>query len=343
MISNRIKYSGVLTIVFAAGIMFGLDGMAFGQMGNSVTGQVTGIENTPLYDATVELLDANGSSTAYVRTDSSGRYFFSNVPRGRFAVRVRPLEPEYEEQTQEDEIVNFTREAQDGTQTTSGMDRKQMDFRLKIRKGFTGVTAALFVQDVPDNAKKLYVQAVNDLNAKKEKEGLAGLKAAIEAFPKYFAALERYGMECVRMKQFQASATLLQLAADVNPRSYRSWYGLAYSLNSLGYTEDSLKAVNKALELYAGSTESLILAGVLNKAKKQYPEAEKNLLKAKELSKDTLPMANWYLALMYGNDMKRYADAARELRAFLKKQPESKDAEKIKALIADYEAKAKTS
>lgn len=342
MISNKFRFSTLLPTIFTALFIFGTSYTAFGQMGNSVTGQVTGFQNTPLYDATVELLDSNGSSVDYARTDGSGRYFFNNVKRGRFGVRVRTLDPEYEEQTQEDEIVNIDRQDINGNVTVSGMDRKQMDFHMRIRKDFTGITAALFVQPVPDNAKKLYQQAVSDLNAKKEKEGLAGLKAAIEAFPQYYAALERYGMECVRMKQYQASATLLQLATDVNPRSYRAWYGLAYSLNSLGYIDDGLKAVNKALEMYAGSTESLLLAGVILKTKKQYPEAEKNLLKAKELSNDTLPMANYHLALLYGNAMKRYADAARELKLFLKKEPDAKDAEQIKKLIVTFEEKAKT-
>lgn len=315
----------------------------FAQMGNSVTGQVTGYQNTPLYDATVELLDAYGTVKMYTKTDGSGRYFFNNVARGRFAVRVRTLEAEYEEQTQDDEIVNIDRADINGNVRTSGMERKQLDFRMRIRKGFTGVTAALFIQNIPDNAKKLYTQAISDLNNKKEKEGLAGLKAAIEAFPTYYSALERYGMECVRLKQYQASATLLKLAVDVNPRSYRAWYGLAFSFNALGYIDEALKAVNKALEMYAGSTESLILAGVIYQTKKQFAEAEKSLLKAKEVSKDTLPMANWYLALIYGKEMKRYAAAANELKAFLKKQPESKDADMIKRLIADYEGKAKAS
>ena len=323
-------------------VLFALGNMTiFGQRGNTVTGQVVGLENKPLYDVTVELLDDLSRLQQNTKTDGSGRYFFSSVKSGRYSIRVRPIEPEYEEQEQGGEIVNFSRTSQDGTVTSSGMDNQQLDFRLRLRKGFVGVTAALFAQEIPPDAKKLYEQAIADLVAKKDKEGLAGLRAAIEVFPKYYAALERLGVEYVKIKQFQASATLLQIAVEVNPRSYRSWFGLAYSLNSLEYHDEALIAVNKAIDLYAGSTESLLLAGVIHKAKKQFPEAEKQLLKAKELSKDTLPMANFYLALIYGNEMKRYADAARELKLFLKKQPDSKDAEKIKQLIITYEEKAK--
>jgi hypothetical protein len=150
--------------------------LAYGQQGNTVTGQVTGYENRPIYDATVELLDDYARTVAYTKTDGSGRYFFSGVRAGRFSVRVRTIEPEYEEQVLEEEIVNFTRQGLDGSQTQSGTEHKQLDFRLRIRKEFLGVTAALFVQEIPPNAKKLYDQAILDIGAKKEKEGLAFLK-----------------------------------------------------------------------------------------------------------------------------------------------------------------------
>lgn len=342
MIVSKFKYSPFLAVVFSVFVTFGFVLTTFGQGGNVVSGEVTGMDSRPLYDATVELLNDYGSAIKYTRTDGSGRYFFSGVSAGRFSIRVRALEPEYEEQTQSEEIVNFTREAQDGTRTISGMERKQLDFRLRVRKDFMGITAAVFVQDVPPNAKALYDKAIVDLNEKRDKEGLAGLKAAIEAFPKYFAALERFGMECIKIKQYPVSVTLLQIAVEVNPRSYRSWYGLAYSLNSLNYYDEALTAVKKALELYGGSTEALLLAGVVYKSKKQFPDSEKHLLKAKELSKDEMLMVNWHLALLY-KEMKKFIDAARELKAYLKKQPDSKDAEMIKKLIAEFEEKAKAS
>ena len=51
-------------------------------------------------------------------------------------------------------------------------------------------------------------------------------------------------------------------------------------------------------------------------------------------------VVNWELALLYGRDMKRYADAAKELKLFLKESPDAKDAAAIKKLIDEYEAKA---
>jgi tetratricopeptide (TPR) repeat protein len=73
---------------------------------------------------------------------------------------------------------------------------------------------------------------------------------------------------------------------------------------------------------------------------KKFDEAEKQLLKAKELAKGSMPMIHWQLALLYENDLKKYGDAAKELKLFLKAQPDTKDAEKIKEKIKELEAKA---
>lgn len=339
-----LNYKSCLMMVALVGaIGFSFVGDAFGQRGNVVTGRVTGLENRSIYDCVVELLNEYGGVVTYARTDGSGRYFFSNVKAGPFSVRARAMEPEYDEQTISDEIVNITRQNQDGTTYQSAIENKQIDFNLRLRKGFAGITAALFVQDIPSAAKKLYEKAVSDLAEKKTKEGQAGLRSAIEAFPKYYAALELLGTEYIKMKEYQAAASLLLVATEVNPRGYRSWYGLSYSLNSLDYHDEALKAGLKAVELYAGSLDANLLVGAIARTKKNFADAEKYLLKAKQVSKDTDPNVNWQLALLYGQDMKKYAEAATELKAMLKKQPDMRDAEKIKGLIVKYEEQAKSS
>ncbi|CAN5326971.1 hypothetical protein BH10ACI1_BH10ACI1_10480 [soil metagenome] len=168
------------------------------------------------------------------------------------------------------------------------------------------------------------------------------MRAAIEAFPKYFVALERLGNEYVRLKYYEAAVILFNNALEVNSRAYRSWYGLAYSAYSLNQFDAASTAIEKSLEIFQGSAEAFLLSGILKRQNKQFADAEKHLLKAKELAKDSMPMVFWYLGLLYGNDLKRYGDAAKELKLFLKAQPNTRDKEKIEQLINDYEAKAKS-
>ena len=290
-----------------------------------------------------EAIDHTGQTINRARTNSAGRYTFFGMSAGRFSVRVMPYGTDYEEQTQDVEIVNFTREDQSGNRRTSGSSNEQLDFYLRLRRGIVpGAVGAIFVQEVPAQAKKLFEKAISDLDDKKEKEGLEGLKAAIEAFPKYFYALEKLGLEYVRLKYYDAAQYLLSAAVEVNPRAYSSWYGLAYSFYSLNKASEGLIAIQKAIEIYPNSVETVLLAGILLRQNKKFNEAEKQLLRANELAKEKNPQAHWHLALLYGNDLKRYADAAKELKIFLKLQPESKDSEKIKQLIIDFETRAQS-
>jgi tetratricopeptide (TPR) repeat protein len=288
----------------------------------------------------VELMDEYSRPLQRARTNGSGRYAFTGLSYGRFKIRVSPFGTDYEEQEREVEIVNFSAAGSAGGRV-SGSSSEQLDFTLRFRKGVDPATAGvIFAQSVPDGARKLYDQAIADLNNKKDAEGLAGLKAALEAFPTYYAALDRLGSEYARLGHYDAAKILLTMAVNENPRGAKTWYTLAYANYSLKSYEEAMKAVDKVLAINSSSAEALLLSGVLYRQSKKFEESEKRLFKARDISKDTLPQVHWELALLYGNNMNRYADAAKELKLFLKSQPDAKDSENIKKLIVKFEEKA---
>ena len=308
--------------------------------GNTVSGFVWGPGRVPVSDVTVELQNDLYVTIQRTRTSSSGNYRFVNVPGGRLRVRVQPYGLDYEPQEIDFEIVNFSRDNGAGGLRRSGFSNEQQNFNLRLKKGASPEMAAgvLFAQEVPPEAEKLYVKAVEDLANQRETEGLAGLKSAIETFPKYFLALDRLGNEYVRLKHFGAAEVLLSVAAEINPKSFRTMYGLAYARHSLGLFPDAISAAEKAIELNSTDGNSLYVLGSSQRHLKKYDSAEKTLLKAKDLP-EFPPHIHWELALIYGNNLKRYGDAAAELRAFLKAQPETKDAELIKQLITEFDTK----
>lgn len=310
---------------------------------NRISGFVFGLNRQPMGDLYVELVNDYYQTVARTQTNGSGRYEFSGMSDGRFTIRVNAVGTYYEDGEQSVELINITRQDSTGRPRTTAYENAQVDVYLKLRKGVTPANAVIFAQDVPPAAKKLYEQALDDLNNKRNAEALRELKAAIEIFPKYYAALERLGTEYVKLERpeaFQAAAIIFKNAVDVNPRGFRSWYGLAYSRYSQGVFPEAVTAVQKAIELNGSSPDAVFLLGVLMKNSRSYDEAEKQLLKAKELARGSNARIHWELATLYGNILKRYADAARELKLFLKAQPDSKDAENVKKLIADFESKA---
>ena len=328
-------------LVIGASPAYDPDSAAFAQ-GNSISGFVWGLERRPLADVNVELQDDMFATLQRTRTNHSGVYQFYNVPGGRLRVKVLPYGTDYEPQEKEIEIINFTRDNGAGGLRRSGFSNEKHDFYLNLRRdAVASTTGTIFAQEIPADAKRLYDQAVEDLANKKEKEGLEGLKSALEIFPKYFYALDRLGNEYVRLRHFEAAEILLAIAVDVNPKGFRSWYGLAYARYSQKKYASALEATEKATVLNPTSPENLFLTGSLLRLTKKYDNAEKALLQAQKESGDRLPLVHWELALLYANNLNRPKDAANELKAFLKAQPDTKDAEMIKKLIVDLEAKAK--
>jgi tetratricopeptide (TPR) repeat protein len=291
----------------------------------------------------VELQDEFHRMIRRSQTNASGYYEFRGVRGGTLYVRVITVGTEYDEQEQEVVIENTIISTGNGRSQTGGFDDAQKDIYLRLRPGITPESVAIFAQEVPPEAQKLYNKGVSDLDAKRDAEGLAELRLAIEKFPKYYFALERLGSEYIRLRtpeSLKAAEILLAAAVEVNPRAFKSWYGLAYARYSLANNSGAQEAVKKALELNSYSPDALLLSGSLLRASKAYAEAEKQLVKARDLAKETIPQIHWELALLYGNHMQRYADAAKELKLFLKAQPNTKDAANIQKLIATFESKA---
>lgn len=331
------------TCALIFGLLFFAPVLAKAQFGNTISGYVFGLKRQPISDVTVELYDDYSRSIGRTKTNASGRYVFSRVSSGRFRVKVLSFSLDYEEQEQEVEIQNLNIVDASGRSVTSGLDNAQRDFYLKLRRNNQFITRAeaVFVQDVPAKARDLCKKGIDLLGTEKNEDGLKELKSAIELFPDYYDAIERLGTEYIKLKHFVPAQILLQRAVEINPRGYKSWYGLAYALYSQNKIDEAIKPAQEAASLNQSSVEVPLLTGVLLRRKKKYEDAEKQLLKAKNLSKDAVPEVHWQLALLYGNNLSRYNEAAKELKLYLKSFPTNKDSENIKLLIKQFEDKAK--
>ena len=325
-------------------ICFALMANAFGQSGNSIGGHVFGVDRAPLDGITVDLLDEFSRTLSRVRTDSTGRFVFTRLAAGRFRVRVLPLGTNYQEQEQEIEIQNIVRTDSRGNNISSGFDSAQRDFYLRVDKRDEPVSnETIFVQNVPEKSQGLYNEALDLLREKKSSEAFEKLKAAIESFPDYYMAIEVLGLEYANARHYEVARILLQRAVEINPKSFKGWYGLAFALQSMNQNGDAAKAAKQALELNPSSPDAMLLTGTLLRQTKDFQGAESILVKVKKASKKPMPEVYWQLALLYGNNLKRYNDAADELEQLLKHLPKDKDPEKIKLLIKTFREKSKQS
>ncbi len=306
------------------------------QGGNSISGNVFGEARHPVQDTYVELLDEVYTAVARTRTTSTGFYSFSNLTQGTFKVRVLPYGTDYAEQTQEVAIQNIS------ILEGHGHDSAHLDFYLKLKPNINGgpfsVPGAVFAQDVPQDAQKMYQQGIGELRVKKDKEGFESLKRAIETFPQYYLAIDRLGTEYVARGFYEPGYILLTKAVEINPRGFSSVFGLGVAQYHLKRIDEAIVNLRNATTLYNKSINAVMWLGVALKKAGKLDQAEASLKQANQLAKGKEPEVHWQLARLYG-EQNRYKEAADSLEMFLKTQPDTKDPEKIRQLIKQLRAK----
>jgi tetratricopeptide (TPR) repeat protein len=301
--------------------------------GSTITGFVFDAERRPITQIPVELMNEVNSVLQRTKTDGSGRFIFRGVSQGRFQIRVLPLGTEYEEQTQEAELYGI------GASGRAITDNLQKDFYLNLRKaGSVSSTGngAIFVQEIPGEAKTLFQKALSDLERNRVEAGVEGLEKALILFPTYYLALEKLGLIYATQQKYEKALDVFGKAVEVNSRSFNGWYGLSYAHYALRQWETAVEAAQKAVSLNSNSQDALLFLGLSLRQAKRYEEAEKWLKQADKITKGLSPDVHWNLALLYAHNLKRYNDAANELELYLKTSPDTSQAENIKKLIRRF-------
>ncbi len=297
---------------------------------NSITGFVFNESRTPISDIHVELLNELYITISRVKTNGSGLFSFRGLENGNYKVKVLPYNVNYEEQMRDVSLIAISRVEGGGSAS------EQVDFYLKAKKdineGPLAAPGVLFVQEVPNSAKKAYEEGISLLLAKKENEGFEKLKNALEIFPKYFLALDRLGTEYVTRGYYQAAFILLTKAVEVNPRSFSSTFGLGLAEFRLGQSDKAINSLVRATEIYNESINGYLWLGIALHSKGKLNEAATALQKANKLGKGENAEVHWQLARVY-KDQNLYTKAAEELELFLTYNPNASNKEEVKKII----------
>jgi tetratricopeptide (TPR) repeat protein len=308
---------------------------------NRIEGIVWSPERQPVPDIYVELLNDSFSAAGRVRTSSSGRFSFTGMPAARYTVKVLTGASNYLEHTENIDLVTQT----DRQSGRSSSDTVYLDIYLrydkrKVNVGASGTTAAVFAQQVPDEARRLYQKGSKELNEKNDK-GFERIEQALKIFPDYFDALNILGHEYTERKEYKKALPFLVKSLEINQRSFSSFYALAYALYKLNHRPEALEAARGAKILRPNSVNAQLLYGTLLRLDEKYEGAEESLLKAKKLAEvSPTPEIHWQLALLY-NRTNRNKQAAEELKAYLKLKPDAIDKEEIKKLIVSLQTENK--
>lgn len=312
------------------------------QTGNQITGLIMDTSRRPVEKLRVELLNDVDGVLQTARTDSTGRYRFSGLSSGTFQVRVYTSGTNYvEPPTERISIVNFNRDSAG----VGGAQFMQVDFTLRPRAdgGERSGSGVVFAQDVPEPARKLFLEGVKQLEAKDEKQGLENIKKSIETFPNYFAALEKLGTEYAKRERYLAAAIVLTKAVEVNPKADQSLYWLGISHYKLNQTAPAIAALKRAISLVPNSINSSMALGIALYAEGQMDESEAQFKQAYKLAKSngqSLPVVHLHLAQLY-DKTKRYKEEASELELYLQEQPNDPNAATYRKAVENLKRKAK--
>lgn len=309
---------------------------------STIAGFVYGPKQVPLADVDVELLNENYQVRGRDRTDGTGRYEFGGLSDGSYSVRAMPFRYGYEDQQVRVNIATLSIRG-----GGFGNVYINQDFYLAPKKG--GIAeyelGVLFAQDVPKEAIEAYKNADKNFINDRKQEGVEELFKAIKVFPEYYDALYRMGKELYILGKYDDSWKFLLKATQVNPKSGVAFYYLGESFQKLGkdYNKAAITSLTHASTLIPNMPQVFYTLGKAERAAGKFKAAEEHLLQAKKLADRPIPEIQKELAQLYGNDLKKYKEAANELELYLKASKLSGEEEKvIKAKIADLKSKAKS-
>lgn len=325
-----------LGVFFCAGILLFSQNVS---AQSTISGTVYDRQRNQMPNVDVELLNEFYQQINRTRTDGAGRYDFGGLRDGRYTIKVLPFRYDYQDQSQLIEINTMNIRGGQGT------SYEIRDFYLEPKKGSLAdtETGVIFAQEVPEKAERAFEQAIKDYSKKRTDESIKGLREAIDIFPDYFQALLELGKTLAIKGEFGEAVPLLLKAAEINPKSPTALFYLGYSLHKYNYNKAAITALNQAHILAPASIQILLALGTAERLEGKFNDAETHLVKAKKLTKESVPDIHWELAQLYGNNLKKYKEAADELQQYLKAgKYDEEHTKQVKKLISNFQDKAKS-
>jgi tetratricopeptide (TPR) repeat protein len=291
------------------------------QQYNSISGYVSDEHRNPLAELNVELLNDVDSVIQRTKTDSGGLFVFRRVPYGVFQVRVQTFGTRFLPQTQRVQIERI-----------GGFEHIGFVLVTKRSTEPSYAPGVVFVQKVPDEARKEFERGTALLEKRQKKDGMLALENAVKIFPTYFEALETLGSEYVKNENYDQAIPVLIKATEINRQAYQSLYPLSVAQYKLKQMPQAVESMRRAIVINPQSVNANLWLGMLLRQVSKLDEAESYLKQADQLAERKSSEVHWQLALLL-NDLKRYTEAADELELFLKTEPEARDKDLIKKLI----------
>lgn len=191
--------------------------------------------------------------------------------------------------------------------------------------------------NVPKNAIKHYNAGMKKLDKGESAEAIKELQAAVEVYPKYYAARLELGRELRLKKRFQEALDVVQPLIEIAPKRAEPHIEFGIVLLALERRDEAISELNSALTLEeANWATHLYLGWAL--LEKDSSKAETHFSRALELDDHKAARAHLALARLAEEKGNRVLALA-HLDAYLFIAPKAHDAEATRKLAEQLRAK----
>ena len=327
-------------LVFVIVVLLACSGSAIAQ-GHTIRGKVRNTAGVNVGRTSVTL-ERNGAMVEQTVTNNEGDFTFSGLTDTSYTVVVSALD--YDRAS---ESVDFVR----SIGSNEPGELRTVEITLVMKTGVRPPRAGInFVQNVPESALAAYEAGLKHAREKRVAEAIASYQDAIKLFPTYFNAHLTLANELAKQGKFQEAITSLDAARTANPKDDRVYDLFArvmmqqrkYAMAARIYAEaaslnpgEPQYLLSQATALIEQSNLITVAAGSTAAAAEERSfallEAEKILL---QVTKQDDKLADVHLQLARVYERKgEHPKAATELERYLRKAPNAKNADQIKAAI----------
>ena len=272
--------------------------------------------------------------------DSSGAFTFTSLAPGNYTVIVN-AGPDYETGR---EAVSIDGDVSSLTGATvipaSRRYTVMITLQLKHNAGnekTSVVNAAL--AEVPDGARTLYEEALEQAHAGESLKAIDSLNAAISLYPKFPLALNELGVQYLVVKRAYRAVEALRSAAGLSPDAFLPKLNLGIALLEIEEFAEAETQLRAALKQSDSAATAHMYLGITLAKSHRYPEAENELRRAVDLGGNQLGLAHYYLGGIYWRGGE-YVRAADELETYLRLTPNAQDAERVRGTIKELRGKS---
>lgn len=270
----------------------------------------------------------------FTMTDDNGAFTFRRLQGGTYNLFV-DAGSRFEIAVETVDIIEPARRRGDSGMTIT----VQINLQPKQNAPKPVGTISASPNAIPEDALKLYNEALEFSKTGDQKKAIEQLNAAVKIFPDYVAALNELGVQHMRMKELTKAEAFFKQAIKIAPEMFTPRLNYGVLLVQMKNYPKAVDELYKALQKNAASATGHLYIGRALVNLGSYDDAEKFLQLAVKYGNDKEEMAEThrYLGAVY-IEKKQSQKAIQELEKYLTLAPNAKDATKISDIIKQLRA-----